>query len=355
MDKYLMDSSKLLWHMDRVIEHYKHGKRVYPIHIDFGATSTCNANCVYCFARHQKKLGEIMPHDIFVKFMQDAPRLGVRSVAIIGDGEPMLNPALCDAVSAGKENGLDISIGTNGIGLTPGKAESLLPNCVWVRFNLSAFGRDSYKQIHGVDKWNVVKHHIEEAVRIKKEHRLACTIGLQMVLIPQCLDQVLNEAQFAIDSGVDYFVIKQFSDPGCKEMAQFDMSFYDKSEVNALLAQAEMMSTKDTQIIPKWDIIHMKGKKPYGRCVDLPLLIECSGTGKFYPCGYHFRDEKYCMGDLNKQTFQEMVESDRYWEVIKDVRENLVIGRDCEGCCRHDKTNEFLWNFLNEPPHINFI
>ena len=132
------------------------------------------------------------------------------------------------------------------------------------------------------------------------------------------------------------------------------MSFYDQSEVNSILKSAEEMSTKDTQIIPKWNIIHSKGKMT-GKCVDLPLLIEGSGTGKFYPCGYHFRNPKYEMGDLNKQTFQEMVESARYWEVIKDVKENLVVGRDCLGSCRHQKSNEFLNKYLDKPEHINFI
>jgi molybdenum cofactor biosynthesis enzyme MoaA len=354
MDKYLMDSSKLLWHMNRVIRHYDEGERVYPIHIDLGATSTCNANCCYCFARHQKKLGEILDRDIFLRFMKDAPSLGLKSLAIIGDGEPLLNPALCDAVKIGYDNFLDISIGSNGIAFTGEKAEKILPNCVWFRFNLSAVTSEAYKTIHGVDRWHTVKHNIEHAVRIKKANKLKCTIGLQMVLVPQCLDQVIPEAKFALDRGVDYFVIKQFSDPGCKEMSQFDMSFYDKETVNAILKQAESMSTKDTQIIPKWDIIKSKGNMK-GKCIDIPLLIECSGTGKFYPCGYLFRNEKYCLGDLNKQTFQEMVESEHYWDVIKDVRDNLVVGRDCKGACRHIATNLFINSYLDKPEHINFI
>jgi len=350
-----MDSTKLLWHMDRVIDHYDLGKRVYPIHIDFGATATCNANCCYCFAKHQKHYGEIFPRKAFVDFMTDAPRLGVKSVAIIGDGEPLLNPALCEAVMVGKKNGLDISIGTNGIALTPEKADILLSRCVWFRFNLSAVSKEKYKDIHGVDKWETVKENIETAVKIKKAKGYQCTIGLQMVLVPACLDQVIPESKFAIEAGVDYFVIKQFSDPGNKDMVRFNMSFYDKDFVNGILREAEKLSTEQTQIIPKWDIIHMKGNKPYGNCVDLPLLIEGSGTGKFYPCGYLFRNPKYELGDLTKQTFQEMVESEHYWKVIKDVRDNLVIGKDCKGCCRHDATNSFVWKYLHKPEHLNFI
>ena len=349
-----MDGTKLLWHMDRVIDHYDKGKRVYPIHIDFGATATCNADCCYCFAKHQKHYGEIFPREAFINFMTDAPRLGVKSVAIIGDGEPTLNPALYEAVRAGKLNGLDISVGTNGIALTPEKTDILLANCVWLRFNLSAVTDDKYKEIHGVNQWQKVKRNIEEAVRIKKSKGYKCTIGLQMVLVPQCLDQVIPEAKFAIESGVDYLVIKQFSDPDCKDISKFDLAFYDKEVVNSVLKEAEEMSTEKTQIVPKWDIIKSKGCM-LGKCIDLPLLIEGSGTGKFYPCGYHFRNPRYELGDLTKQTFQEMVESEHYWEVIKDVKENLVVGKDCKGACRHLATNKFINNYLNKPEHINFI
>lgn len=92
-----MDSTKLLWHMDRVHEHYRDNKRIAPIHMDMGVTSTCNSDCVYCYAKHQRHEGEILDRKVFLKFMEDAPKAGLKSLAIIGDGEPTMNPALYDA------------------------------------------------------------------------------------------------------------------------------------------------------------------------------------------------------------------------------------------------------------------
>jgi len=226
---------------------------------------------------------------------------------------------------------------------------------VWIRFNLSAGTKEGYKLVHGYDNWERVSENIREAVSVKKNKGYSCTIGLQMVLIPQCIDQVIPEAKFAIDAGVDYMVVKQYSDPICDKMAQVDRDWYNTESTKKILKEAEDMSTKDTQIIIKWGLMQFHDNKPYKRCVDLPLLIESSGTGKVYPCGYHFRDERYCFGDLNKQSIREIIESEHYWKLIKHMREDFIVGKDCHGACRHDRTNEFIWDFLQPVEHKNFI
>lgn len=353
MPHYQMDSNKLIWHMDRVYDHYRDGKRIYPLHVDMGVTKVCNAKCVFCYGIFQKMTGEIIPSDILLRFFQDAPKLGIKSITITGDGEPTLNPGIYDAVETGKVGGLDIGFATNGIALTSTKMAILLNSCTWLRFNLSAVENEGYKSIHGVDCWKRVKGNIEQTVKIKKELGSECTIGLQMVLIPEALSQVYKEAQFAVETGVDYFVIKQFSDPGCDEMSRFDLDAYDEMVVE--LKMAEQLSNDQTKIIPKYDTIASKGKKGYDRCVDCALLFQISGSGKCYPCGFLFGDDRYCYGDLHKQTLKEILDSDHYWDLIKHMKERFDVHKECNGSCRHDSCNSFIWEYLNPPEHLSFI
>jgi radical SAM protein with 4Fe4S-binding SPASM domain len=321
--------------------------------MDIGVTKACNAKCIYCYGIFQKMTGEIVPADVLYRLFQDAPKLGIKSLTLTGDGEPTLNPGVYNAVTVGKANGLDIGFATNGIALTSDKIKVLLNSCTWLRFNLSAADQLSYKTIHGVDAWNKVQANIWEATRLKRELGSKCTIGLQMVLIPEAEKSVLPESLFAIATGVDYFVIKQYSDPGCKEMSPFDLDRYD--EMQRLLKVAAGMSTERTQIIPKFSTIAAKGKRPYDNCVDCPLIFQISGNGKCYPCGFLFGDEEYCYGDLNKQSLQEILDSDRYWRIIHYMRHGFNVHTQCKGSCRHDKTNEFIWNYLQIPEHLNFI
>jgi len=355
MSKYLFDGNKLLWHMDRVHKHYRDGKRIYPLHIDIGATKVCNAKCVYCYGIKQVMDNSIIPADILIKLFRDAPGLGIKSITVTGDGEPTLNPAIYQAVSEGSNRGLDIGFATNGILLNEARLSILLSSCTWIRFNLSAVDRESYKSIHGVDKWDCVQDNIKLAVYLKKRYGYTCTLGLQMVLIPQVIKQVVPEARWAITNAVDYFVIKQFSDPGCKEMSQFSLNWYDNPEVETILREAEALSNENTKIIAKHGMIHSKGVRLYDHCVDCPLIFQISGSSKCYPCGFLFNDEKYCYGDLKKQSLKEILDSEHYWEIIRRMRYEFNTQKDCKGCCRHDFTNSFINEYLNPPAHINFI
>ncbi len=352
---YNFDGHKLLYHMDRVYSHYRDGNRIYPLHIDIGATKLCNAKCLYCYGLFQKMTSDIIPKDILINLFADAPGLGIKSITVTGDGEPTLNPAIYKAVVAGKLRGLDIGFATNGIALDEAQLNILLKSCTWLRFNLSAVSTDSYKKVHGVNQWERVQANIIRAVQLKKKLNLSCTIGLQMVLIPQCIDQVIPEANFALDNKLDYFVIKQFSDPGCSEMNPFSLSWYDQPGVLSTLRQASLLSNETTKIVPKWGMIQSKGVRPYNHCVDCPLLFQISGSGKCYPCGYLFGNDEYCYGDLHHQTLKEILDSELYWLLIKKMRYDFDVHTQCKGCCRHDFTNAFIWQYLNPPEHLNFI
>ena len=352
---YLFDGHKLIWHMDRVHQHYRDNKRIAPLHIDIGATKVCNIKCSYCYGTFQKMSGEIIPTDILYRLFLDAPELGIKSLTLTGDGEPTLNPGVYNAIRVGKENGLDIGFATNGVALDNYKIKILLESCTWLRFNVSAVSKDTYKTIHGVDLWERVQANLLLTTQIKKEIRSNCTLGLQMVLIPDALPEVIPEATFAIRNGFDYFVIKQFSSPGCDEMSKFNLDWYDNPIVLDTLKRAEELSTNETKIVPKWDMIHSKGIREYDRCVDCPLIFQISGSSKCYPCGFLFGDDRYCYGDLKKQTLEEIITSEQYWSVIRYMRKDFDVHKDCSGCCRHDFTNAFIWKYLHPPEHLSFI
>lgn len=349
------DGCKLLWHMDRVHDYYRDHKRVYPLHIDVGATKMCQARCIYCYGIYQKMSTDIIPeHALVSNLCESSAKIGVKSIVFTGDGEPLLNPAIYDAVRVCKKGGIDVGIATNGIALDLEKIKILLENCTWIRFNLSAHDFASYKAIHGTSSWTRVRQNIIDACILKATLGLKCTIGLQMVLIPQCLDSVIPEAEFAVRTNVDYMVIKQFSDPGCIEMSQFDLSLYDSHVVDAILSRAESMSTPTTRIIAKRKMMSWKGTRPYTNCLDCPLIFQVSGNSRAYPCGFLFNNEDYCYGNLKTHTLKEICDSEHYWSVIEKMK-TFDVARQCKGSCRHDFTNEFIHQYLNPPDHINFI
>ena len=363
MDKRMHDSTKLLWHMDRVISHFDKGERVAPIHIDMGIAKFCNIFCNFCFGKYQNVQKVFIEKEPLLQTIWDAKDIGVKSIAFIGDGEPTCNPYLYDALDLAKNVGLDMSISTNGFLVNDDeKCHKILSSCKWMRFCISAGTREGYKAVHGRDYFDKVVENIKRIVRIKMKYEYDCEIGMQSVFIPTTMrEEMVLESRLAVDLGVDYFVIKQCSipDDGESGIGNFDLKEYDSPETQQALMMCERLSTNKTDIIVKWNIMHQKGVRPYTGCKSVPFISEISGNGDWYPCGFMFGDKpefKDCkFGNVHESSLKTIFESQHYWDVISRMRDNFDVHKQCRGSCRLDSTNKFCYDYLNKPRGINFI
>jgi len=358
-DKFLMDDHKLFWHLDRVND-WLNGVRIAPLHIDAGLSKGCNIRCEYCFGVLQgnffKKGSDVFfPRDPLLRYMKDAGEVGVRSIAFIGEAEPLLNPHVYEAIVVGKTVGVDISLGTNGILFDTGKkGEMALEHLSWIRFNISAASDEAYRRIHRSKEFNTALEKIRFCVRTKKAKKLDLTIGLQMVLTPNNIDQVVSLAKLGKEMRVDYFVVKQ-----CSDTVENALGVYKKLDEYAdfedTLRLAEDVGRDDYNVIIKWKKVMNEGARNYSQCLGPPFLLHSSGDGKLYPCGmfFDYKEQEYCMGDLTTQSFKEIIESDRYRKVIEKVK--TIDVSQCYSNCRVHTINEFVWKIIHPPEHVNFI
>jgi sulfatase maturation enzyme AslB (radical SAM superfamily) len=154
---------------------------------------------------------------------------------------------------------------------------------------------------------------------------------------------------------VDYLVVKQ-----CGDTLENTLGVYKRLDEYAnytdMLKEAEGISTADYNVIVKWRKITNRGKKIFDQCLGVPFLIYSSGDAKVYPCGmfFDFKEEEFCMGDLTRQSFIEIINSERYWEVV-DKASRIDVHKQCYANCRTHYINEFLWQIKNKPEHVNFI
>ncbi len=352
--RLLMDGHKLLWHLDRLAA-WQRGERIAPIHIDMGLTKGCNLRCRYCYGKVQKLDNSVIPRDALLRFMREAAAVGVRSVAMIGDGEPLVNPAVYEAATVGHAAGLALAMGTNGVLLDPDRLPALLPTLAYLRFNISAADEASYRRIHQGREGDFARAvaNIRAAVAVRAAMGLPVTIGLQMVLIPECVDQVLPLARLGAELGVDYFVVKHCSD---SEDHELGIPLERYPEFEPVLRQAEALSTERYQVIVKWQKIMALGHKAYDRCLGIPFLLQISGNGDVKPCGFLFPKAGYLMGNIIRQSFADIVRSEVYWQVVRELATSFDVHTQCGTACRQDYLNAFLWQITNgRPAHAEFL
>lgn len=359
MDKYLMDGHKLLWHLDRV-QDWLDGKRIAPLHIDVGLSKGCNIRCEYCFGVLQgnfyRKGAEVFfPREPLLNYMKSAGEMGVRSMGLIGESEPLLNPHVYEAIETGKEAGVDISMGTNGILFDSGRdGEMALEHLTWIRFNISAASDEAYRRVHRSKDFGVAVSKMRFCVETKRRKNLPVTIGLQMVLTPTNVDQAVPLAKLGKELGVDYLVIKQCSDTVENALGVYK-KLSDYADFEDILREAEAQGSKGYNVIVKWRKVMNMGERIYSHCLGAPFLLYSSGDGRLYPCGmfFNYKEEEFRLGDLTKQSFREIIESDRYAEVIRKVAE--LDAKECYSNCRTHCVNEFIWQIKHPPDHVNFI
>lgn len=360
--RFNLDGHKLIYHLDRVLAWLK-GEHIAPIHIDMGLTKFCNMGCIYCIGVTQGMVkGAMIQRDALLRFITDCGRLGIRSIGFIGDGEPTLNPGMYDAVVQARGLGIDIGIATNGILFDMKRADDILRSAKFIRFNLSSAEPKSFQMIHQnkPDNFNLLTDKIKNLVKIKKNNNYTCTIGVQMVLIPENFNQVGKLADLGAKVGIDYLQIKQCSDTEYKELG---INHHDYKRVLNDLKDVEKFSNDSYLVKVKWNKINVseetslykEGFRKYDICYGTPFLGQVSGNGKVYPCGPFFGKERFYIGDIHKESYYDIVKSEKYWQVHKDVVDNVDVHYDCTIGCRQDYINKFLWELKNPPEHMNFI
>lgn len=367
MSGLLLDGQKLAWHRERV-EAWLKGERIAPITIDCALTRRCTYRCLYCYGQLQANDEKKMTKDVIFRFLDDAAEIGVKAISFVSDGESTCSPYFYDALLRGKDNGLDMAVGTNGYLLKEERLEEILPALTYIRFNMSAAEPKRYAQIHGCDEscFYKVYHNIQACVRIKKEKKLSVTIGLQMVFLPAFVDQVILLAKLGKEIGVDYTIFKHCSDD---EAGSLGVDYAQYQAYINILKEAQSYSTNGYEVAVKWSKILSGGKRKYSCCDGPPFIMQFSGSGLVAPCGMLFNDKyaKYHIGNIAEKSFKEIWQSERYWEILRLISSDQFDARTmCGTLCLQHNVNEFLWDLKQgkvslampqgEPPlHVNFI
>ena len=364
-DNYRMDKDKLSWHTDRVKEWIK-GEPIIPLHIDMGISTGCNLACHFCYGVVQGREGfqarggkmQLMPLKVIQSVFSDAKTAGVRSIALVGEAENTLNPDLYPAIEFARDINLDVSLATHGANFQEKHIESLMTSLQWIRINISAATRESYINVHQRPWLDRVLSGTELLVSGHKEKQyrnranLPTTVGYQMVLTDRNFDQIIPMAKLGREMGVDYLVIKACSDTPDGRIGTPHEQYLELRDV---FKEAENFSTEEYDVIVRWNKLGNKGNKSYSTCDGTRFIVALSGDGTLFPCGHWFAIErdKYAMGNVFSDPLSKIFESERYWEVQRQI--HCLDLRNCETNCRQHAVNLRLDEIRNNENPLDYI
>ncbi len=355
MDKYNIDSHKLIYHVDRVAD-WKEGKLIYPIYMEISPSGSCNHRCTYCALDFMEYRPRFLATDILKKRLPEIARFGVKSVMYAGEGEPLLHKDIAEIINHTKSSGIDVALTTNGVLLSKELIDRSLASISWVKVSINGATKETYRKIHqsNVDDLDKVIRNMSYAVksRIKNGHK--CTLGMQLLLLPENSKEVKDLAVLASGIGLDYLVIKPYSQHPFSKTMRYKNIKYDK--YLKLSDELKAFNTDKFNVIfrvntmKKWD----QGERNYKHCYALPFWSYIDAGGNVWGCSIYLGKKEFLYGNIYKENFKDILNSLKRLRTIKMAARKLCV-KNCRVNCRMDEINRYLWELKHPSEHVNFI
>ncbi|GBD95692.1 MAG TPA: radical SAM protein [Nitrospirae bacterium] len=357
MDKYLIDSHKLLWHLDRVTE-WQDKRVIAPVYIEISPVSFCNHKCIFCGIDFARDKGFKLEREALCKRLEEMGKAGVKSVMFAGEGEPLLHKDLPEFIRTASNAGIDVSVTTNGTLGNYDLWKETLPHLTWIRFSVDAGTAGVHARVHNVPEtfFERTVESIEQAVKVKKVQGLDVTVGVQFLIIEENLNDIENALSLFSGLGVDYISLKPYSlHPQMikkKETVYTDevirhiddvVDGYRKNSGLNIIFRKEALKKYMTKI------------KMFKHCSALPFWGYISSKGDFYTCSVFIGDERFKTGNIHENNIDQIFFGQKRKQSIRYGEDGLVIKEECRLNCRMARINEFLEIIENKPEHANFI
>jgi len=351
MVKIDADSHKLIYHPERVSKWCEKGD-CYPIYVEIGLTNRCNHRCIFCALDFLEHGGADIDREIILFALKDMAKNGVKSIMFAGEGESILHKDISEFVKKAKEYGMDVSITTNGVFFDRERIKECLPYLSWIRFSVDAGSPENYAKIHRTkqEDFNRVIENIKEAVRFRNKNKLKTVIGVQFLLISENVNEVLDFAKLIKGTGTDNIQIKPYSH---HPLSKNDYSV-DYSKLGYLEEELKKLEDENFQVnFRKKTMQRLQEGATYNECYGLPFFALIDARGNIVPCNLFYNNEEFTYGNLYKNSFSQIWESERRKDTIKKLKEKGIL--DCRIGCRLDPINKYLNRLKNPHPHDNFI
>jgi GTP 3',8-cyclase len=355
MDKYRIDSHKLIYHVPRVNDWLK-GKIIYPIYMEISPSGACNQRCTYCGLDFMEYKPRYLDTNTFKIRLSELGNLGLKSIMYAGEGEPFLHKEMTEIINHTRKSGIDVAITTNGVLLNKDIINNILPDTEWIKVSINGATKDTYARISqcSPDNFERVIENMEYAAQVKKDKGYSCTLGMQLLLLPDNYHEAVALAKLAREIGMNYLVIKPYSQHPQSKTKKYNAIKYNHYEY--LRDELKEFEDDDFSVIfrintmRKWD----RADKLYCRCLALPFWSYIDAGGNVWGCLEYLGDKKFLYGNIYEQTFKEIWQGEKRSKSLNWVKEKMDTSK-CRVNCHMDEINKYLWELKSPPEHVNFI
>jgi len=354
LDRFKIDGHKIQYHLDRLIA-WQNSETVYPIYVEISPSGACNHRCVFCALDYLEYAPRLLDTGILKRRISEMAAKKVRSIMFGGEGEPLLHKDLAEIITQTREEGIDSALTTNAVALTERFLDVALPCLTWIKVSVNAGSPETYAKLHTTrpEDFDRVFENLTKAVEIRKKKKTSCTLGAQIVLLPENAAEVKALADRCKKTGLDYLVVKPYSQHPKSITKKYSEIRYDA--YYGLTKELEPLNDENFNVVFRQHTMEkLNLQTPYARCAATPhFWAYVMATGDVYACSAFLGDTRFRLGNILAQSFEEVWSAPERTQCAR-ILSDLDI-TECRKNCRMDEVNRYLWDLKHPPSHVNFI
>ncbi len=355
-DKYNIDSHKLMYHPD-ILGRWLAGENIYPLYIEVSPAGACNHRCVYCALDFMGYQNRRLDTTKFRQRLEEMGNMGVKSIMYAGEGEPFLHPDMAEITEATKSAGIDAAFTTNAVLFKPEIHDRVLANTEWLKVSINAGTAETYARIHQTkaSDYEKVMANLSSANELRKSKGYRCILGMQILLLPDNAGEVAGLAEQARSIGMDYLVVKPYSQHPQSETKIYEDIKY--SDFMYLADELEQYNTDEFSVIFRANAMEKydAAEKDYCRCMALPFWSYIDSGGNVWGCSMYLEQDRFNLGNINDTSFENIWTGEKRKDLMQWIAQGDFDVSSCRLNCRMDEVNRYLWQLKNPPSHVNFI
>ncbi len=345
-----------------------------PISINLDLTTACNYACDHCVDLDILNTGIRFEHDKLLASLKLMAERGMKSVIVIGGGEPTLYPKFEEIIRFMKDLGLQIAIVSNGTG---NRKIAQVADCMdsgdWVRLSLDSGTDPTFQAMHKPRKSFTLEGICEVVPEIKAANP-DLTVGFSYIVtwagahindtdIVENLDEIARAARLARDNQFSYISFKPFLTRDELNNAEV-IDIQQKEEMAAIVAriqaqvdQAVALETDSFKVHRSTGLKAMlKGQTQtlaqQPRQCHMQFFRQVLSPLGLYNCPVYRNQDHGLLGDKNANATVKTYDATR--AVTADLIRNFNATTECEKVtCLYNDVNWWIERLIQHPEQLD--
>ncbi len=345
-----------------------------PISINLDLTTACNYQCDHCVDLDILNTGIRFEHDKLLSSLELMAQRGMRSVIVIGGGEPTLYPKFAETIRFMKSLNLQVAIVSNGTGNDKiASVADCMDSQDWVRLSLDSGTDATFQAMHKPRKAFALEEICARVPAIRAANP-DVTVGFSYIVtwrganindrdIVENLHEIAQAARLAKDSQFSYISFKPFltrDEFNNAEVIDIQHQKRRQAIIDAIQAQVDeavLLESDDFRVHRSTGLKAMlqgqiqKLEKQPRQC-HMQFFRQVLSPLGLYNCPVYRNQEHGLLGDKNAMADVQAYDATR--GVAADLIRDFNATKNCEKVtCLYNDVNWLIEGLIENPEALD--